>query len=150
MSSTPRPGVDLDELDKLHAKATRGPLYIRFEFNIFGADERLVAGCGGHSSNRGDGGSSENMANAQLIKEVLNAYPALSAEIRDLREADAHARSLLRKADEEIAAIHRERMALRAVAEEAVSQLWSAYAGADPFNRGVRYAIRTLGLEPRP
>lgn len=49
-------------------KHTPGEWHIKYDFNVFGPGGRLVAGCGGHSSNvDSQRVHDENIANARLI-----------------------------------------------------------------------------------
>jgi hypothetical protein len=61
---------------------TPEPWTIRYDFNVFGYKDRLVANCGGRTSSAEvDGGHNENIANARLIA----AAPRM---LKALREAD--------------------------------------------------------------
>jgi len=59
---------------------TPEPWTIRYDFNVFGYKDRLVANCGGRTSSAEiDGGHNENIANARLVA----AAPRMLAALRE-------------------------------------------------------------------
>ncbi len=63
-------------------KWTPGPWAIRYQFNVYGAGDRLAANTGGHSDNRDpDGGTAENKANAALVSAAPDLYEALAGTL---------------------------------------------------------------------
>ena len=59
-------------------KYTPGPWEIKYEFNVFDEKNRVVAACGGHSSNvDSDKVREENIANAYLIAAAPDMHEAL-------------------------------------------------------------------------
>ena len=77
--------VDLDELDRLRAEATPGEWKLLTIASADGISERLYAE---------DGASAIDLAHipmvwpkhGRLIVALVNAYPAMAAELRELRE----------------------------------------------------------------
>ena len=60
-------------------KYTPAPWIVKHDFNVFNEDGRLIAGCGGHSSNvDSDKVRSMNIANARLTSAVPDMYEALT------------------------------------------------------------------------
>jgi len=57
---------------------TPEPWTIRYDFNVFGYKDRLVANCGGRTSSAEiDGGHNENIANARLVAAAPRMLAAL-------------------------------------------------------------------------
>ena len=57
---------------------TPGEWTIKYEFNVFGGNNRLVASCGGHSSNvNSEKVHYENIANANLTAAAPDRYEAI-------------------------------------------------------------------------
>jgi len=55
---------------------TPGPYIVKYEFNVMAGDDlRIVAACGGHSSNRNSNRvHEENIGNAQLCAAAMDSY----------------------------------------------------------------------------
>jgi len=54
---------------------TPGPWVIKYEYNVFGPNERGVAACGGYQSNvKTDNVHKENKANAAFIVRCVNSH----------------------------------------------------------------------------
>jgi len=68
--------IDLTAIRARCNAATKGPWYIRYQFNLF-SGERFVAGCGGHESNKRESVHRENIPNAEFIAHARTDLPAL-------------------------------------------------------------------------
>lgn len=93
-----------------------GPLAIKHEFNVFNAEGRLVAGCGGHSNNVTDT-YSENVDNAKAILHAVSTYDARDEALRQSLAAIRWATVNPTSADEWISALN----AVRAKIEAALA-----------------------------
>jgi hypothetical protein len=57
---------------------TPGPWWIKWGFNVFGPDNRLVANAGGHENNQNQAAvQAENVANARLIAAAPDLLTAV-------------------------------------------------------------------------
>ena len=84
--------VDLEALERLYAAATKGPWTLLHKNGVLEIDDAhpyktgtaVVHWAGFDSSNKPP---KEKLANAQLIVDLVNSFPALLSELRALREA---------------------------------------------------------------
>jgi hypothetical protein len=82
----------IERLKELMVKATARPWHVYREYNIAMESGRSIAGCGGYADNRNTEKTHwENVANAQLIAEAINALPSL---IERLETAEARVKEL--------------------------------------------------------
>lgn len=83
-----------------HAAPTPGPWVIRFDFNVFGGDGRLVASAGGHANNVTPlGTDAENRANAHLIAAAPELLEALKLIVEHFGDPLKVARAAIAKAE---------------------------------------------------
>lgn len=129
--------TDLSALDALHAAATPGP-YARHRAAstavVSAAKDQTICSTGGYANNTRDPVElmEELQANADLIVALHNAYPALAAEVRDLRKAVLAAQGLI--AD------------LRALLDECREHLKAGETPAECIQRNRDDATSTLNL----
>jgi hypothetical protein len=119
--------VDLEALDALKAKATPTPWDVAVDAILVDNREQVCCGqatqsgeCCGCPDIVGDYGPIEICApdNAAFIAGLVNAYPALAAELRALRAEQHEDTGLLAHQKEEIDRLRAERDQLRADLEQ--------------------------------